>query len=179
MKRHRLRLLFATAAAPLVSGCGSTALNQGRSTESAAAIRSDHAMVEFARCMRTHGTDVPDPFHRPGHDGLSIDLPTPGPATSDAYGACGHYLEPAIELKQRVAEQRITPVTRLGLIRYAECMRGHAVAMLDPNRVGQLSLGSVPGISDGFGRYTPQFRLADRDCRHLLPPSVPDNGTGP
>lgn len=172
-------LPLATAAATLLAGCGGTAIHDGPSTEAAAAIRSDRAMVEFARCMRTHGVDMPDPFHRPGHDGLSIDLPEQGRATSDAYRACGSYLQPAIELKERAVEQRITPAIRLGLIRYAECMRSHAIAMLDPNQLGQLSLGSVPGISDGFGRYSPQFRIADRNCRQLLPSSIPDDGTGP
>ena len=136
-------------------------------------------MVEFARCMRAHGINMPDPFHRPGHDGLSIELPQQGPATSDAYSTCGRYLQATIELKQRAAEQTITPAVRLGLIHYADCMRSHAIAMLDPGPLGQLSLGNVPGISDGFGRYTPQFRNADRACRVLLPASIQDNGTGP
>lgn len=178
MTRRRLPLFAASAAAALLAGCGGSSTTPGRSAEAAAA-RSDRGMVEFARCMRAHGINVPDPFHRPGHEGLSVDLPEQGPATSDAYGACGHFLEPTIELKQRAAEQRITPAMRLGLIRYAECMRGHAIAMLDPGQMGQLSLGPVPGISNGLGRYTPQFRAADHSCRHLLPASIPDDGTGP
>ena len=136
-------------------------------------------MVAFARCMRAHGIDMPDPFHRTGHEGLSIELPEQGPATAGAYRLCGHFLEPAIELKQRAAMERITPSVRLGLIHYAECMRSHAVPMLDPDQFGGLSLGNVPGISNGFGRYSPQFRVADRDCRSLLPPSIHDDGTGP
>ena len=136
-------------------------------------------MVQFARCMRAHGINMPDPFHRLGHQGLSIELPQPGPATTGAYNACGHYLQATIELKQRAAEQRLTPTVRLGLIHYAECMRSHAIPMLDPGPLGQLDLGNVPGISNGSGRYTPQFRIADQACRHLLPSTVHDNGTGP
>ena len=136
-------------------------------------------MVQFARCMRTHGVNMPDPSHRPGHDGLSIELPQQGPATTDAYDACGRYLQATIELKQQAAQRRITAAVRLGLIRYAECMRSHAIAMLDPGPLGELNLGNVPGISNGFGRYTPQFRAADQTCRHLLPASTQDNGTGP
>jgi hypothetical protein len=136
-------------------------------------------MVQFARCMRAHGINMPDPFHRPGHEGLSIELPQQGPATSHAYNVCRQYLQATIELKQRAAEETITPAVRLGLIHYAECMRSHAIAMLDPGPLGQLSLGNVPGISNGFGRYTPQFRTADQACQHLLPVSIHDNGTGP
>ncbi len=122
---------------------------------------------------------MPDPFHRSGHPGLTIDLPQRGPATTDAFTACGHYLQATAELKEQGAAQRITPAVRLGLIHYAECMRSHAVAMLDPDPLGQLSLGNVPGISNGFGRYTPEFRAADHTCRRLLPTAVYDNGTGP
>ncbi len=122
---------------------------------------------------------MPDPFHRPGHEGLSIELPQQAPATTSADDACGHYLQATVELKQQAAAQIITPAVHLGLIRYAVCMRSHAVPMLDPNPLGQLSLGNVPGMSDGFGRYTPQFRIADQTCRHLLPATVHDNGTGP
>ena len=71
---------------------------------------------------------MPDPVHLRGHEGLSIELPQQGPATSDAYNACGQYLQATIELKQRGAEQTITPAVRLGLIHYAECMRSHAIA---------------------------------------------------
>lgn len=66
-----------------------------------------------------------------------------------------------------------------GLIAYARCMRAHDIAMLDPNALGAVNLGHVPGISNGFGRYSPQFRSADAACRHLLPAGVHDDGTGP
>ncbi len=149
------------------------------SLEVAASVRGDMGMIEFVRCMRTHGINVADPYHRAGHAGLSIELPAQGPATEAAYKACSQFLKPIIALKQRAVDQRIAPAVRLALIRYAECMRSRAVPMLDPNALGQLNLGDVPGISPGFGRYTPQFHAADHDCRHLLPPTVPDNGTGP
>lgn len=136
-------------------------------------------MLQFTRCMRAHRITMPDPFHRPGNTGLTIYLPQKGPATADAYGACGHYLQATVELKEQAAEHSITPAAHLALIHYAECMRGHAVSMLDPNALGELSLGNVPGIHNGFGRYTPQFRTADHACRHLLPASVHDDGTGP
>ena len=179
MRQLRSQLFIAAIAAALLAGCGSTSTSTGTASETAAVLRSDGGMVQFARCMRAHGVNMPDPFHRPGHAGLTIELPQRGPATTDGYNACGHYLQATIELKQRAAEQRLAPAVRLGLIHYAECMRRHAVPMLDPNPLGQLTLGNVPGITSSFGRYTPQFRTADRTCQHLLPPSVHDDGTGP
>jgi hypothetical protein len=136
-------------------------------------------MIHFARCMRAHGVNVPDPIHRPGHTGLSVEVPQQGPASTDAFKACGGYLKPTIALKKQAAQRTITPAVRLALTRYAECMRTHVIPMLDPNTLGQLNLGNVPGMANGFGRYTPQFHAADQDCRRLLPANIPDNGTGP
>jgi hypothetical protein len=177
------RLLFTVcalaAASSLLAGCGGGSTDAAARTEAAASHRSDQGMVQFARCMRQNGVNMPDPVHRPGHDGLSIDLPERGPATTDAYRACGHFMQATIELKQRAAARSITPAVRLGLIHYAGCMRGHGISMLDPDALGQLTLGNVAGMGNGFGRYTPQFHSADQSCRHLLPATISDDGTGP
>jgi hypothetical protein len=144
--------------------------------------QADQDMVDFARCMRAHGANIPDPFHRPGHAGLSVEMPVAGPTVPPvirtALHACSHFMQPIIQMKQAGQEALAAP--RLGaLTDYARCMRAHDIPMLDPNSLGALSLGNVPGISSGFGRYSPQFRAADRACRHLLPAGVADNGTGP
>jgi hypothetical protein len=178
MTGNRLCATTAILAAVMIAGCRGGSTTPGASGR-AAASGGDRGMVAFAHCMRAHGINVPDPAHRPGHAGLSIELPEQGPATTDAYKACGQFLQPVIELKQRAAAQTITMTMRLGLVRYAQCMRSHAIPMLDPNALGQLNLGNVPGISSGFGRYTPQFHSADQDCRRLLPATIHDNGTGP
>jgi len=141
--------------------------------------QSDQDMVSFTSCMRGHGTQMSDPYHRPGHAGLTIDLPTRDAATRTAYAACTHFIEPIIQAKQAgaaaLAEPRMAALTH-----YAECMRSHDIAMLDPNSEGQLNLGSVPGMAgNDFGRYSPQFRSADAACRHLLPAGVVDDGSGP
>jgi hypothetical protein len=140
--------------------------------------QSDLDMVGFTRCMRGHGVAMSDPFHRPGHAGLSIDMPTQDAATRTAYTACTHFIEPIIQAKQ--AGTTALPAARLAaLTRYAECMRSRDINMLDPMPDGQLNLGTVPGITSDFGRYSPQFRAADMACRHLLPAGTGDNGTGP
>jgi hypothetical protein len=135
-------------------------------------------MVDFARCMRGRGVQMPDPFHRPGHAGLTIELPTHDSATASAYAACTHFIQPIIQAKQAGAAAKAVPHLQ-ALTYYARCMRGRDISMLDPTAQGALNLGSVPGISGGFGRYSPQFRAADTACRHLLPAGVHDDGTGP
>jgi hypothetical protein len=139
---------------------------------------SDQDMVNFTRCMRSHGVQMSDPYHRPGHAGLSIDLPAHDAATNGAYSACTHFIAKIIQAKQAGAAT-VAASQLAALTRYARCMRSHDIGMLDPTPTGQLSLGQVPGITSDPGRYSPQFRAADSACRHLLPAGVHDDGTGP
>lgn len=141
--------------------------------------QSDRDMVHFARCMRSHGVAMSDPYHRTGHSGVSIDMPPQDAATRPAYAACNHFMQPIIQAKQAGSVGAVTAPRLAALTRYAECMRTHDINMLDPTPAGELSLGNVPGITSDFGRYSPQFRAADTACRHLLPAGVHDDGTGP
>ncbi len=143
--------------------------------------QSDRDLVAFARCMRAHGVAMPDPVHVPGHAGLTLQFPTatPGPGMRAANTACQHFIGPIIQAKQAGAAAAMSPARLAKLTGYARCMRAHDIPMLDPDRFGDLNLGSPPGVSSDFGRYSPQFRAADTACRHLLPAGVRDNGTGP
>jgi hypothetical protein len=140
--------------------------------------QADKDFVDFARCLRSHGVDEPDPFHRPGHSGLTVDVPSPSPSTKAALAACNHFVAPVVAMKQAHANQQLASWLP-ALTRYAQCMRSHDISMLDPDANGSLNLGDVPGITNDFGRYSPQFRAADLACRHLLPAGVRDDGTGP
>ncbi|MGO8961653.1 MAG: hypothetical protein ACLQFR_30415 [Streptosporangiaceae bacterium] len=140
--------------------------------------QSDQDFVNFAHCMRVHGVAMSDPFHRPGHNGLSIDMPTQDAATRPAYTKCIHFIQTIVDVKQAGAAAQAAPHLA-ALTRYAQCMRGHDINMLDPTPQGELNLGSVPGITSDFGRDSPQFRAADSGCRHFLPTGISDDGTGP
>jgi hypothetical protein len=166
-----------TSAPPVASLSGHTG-SSGRPGTTLTQSQSDQDMVSFARCMRQHGVAMSDPVHRPGHAGLSVDLPTRDAATATAYTACMRFLQPIIQMKEAGQASRAAP-DMAALTKYAECMRGHDIGMLDPLSDGELDLGNVPGITSDFGRHSPQFRAADTACRHLLPPGVQDDGTGP
>jgi hypothetical protein len=137
--------------------------------------QSDQDMLNYARCMRAHGVNMPDPVHIPGHPGLSLVTSSTPPPSRAATAACSHFLGAIIQAKQAA----MTPARLAALASYSRCMRAHDIAMLDPTSSGQLNLGNVPGISSNFGRNSPQFRGADAACRHLLPAGIHDNGTGP
>jgi hypothetical protein len=199
MTRHqRLAALTAgLATAVLVTACASAGTGTGPGSAPVASLagqngraggasggvptqeQSDQDMIHFARCMRSHGVAMSDPFHRPGHAGLSIDMPTQDAASRSAYAVCGHFMQAIIAAKAAGLASQITPAHLAALTHYAECMRGKNIAMLDPTTDGQLNLGTVPGISSDFGRYSLQFRAADSGCRHFLPAGVHDDGTGP
>jgi hypothetical protein len=192
-RRRPAAVLALSAAAVLAAACSSgpgsgpgaapVASLSGHAASSAAAgslttAQGDQSMISFTRCMRGHGVQMSDPYHRPGHSGLSIDLPTQDAATKTAYRACTHFIQPIIQAKQAGAAQQAAPHLQ-ALTHYAQCMRSHDINMLDPTPGGQLNLGTVPGMTSDFGRYSPQFRSADAACRHLLPAGVRDDGTGP
>jgi hypothetical protein len=174
------------AAAVLIAACSSSpsapsvASLGGHSTTTATgqAASFDQDMVNFTHCLRQHGVNEPDPFHRPGHQGLSVEIPAGVSQNSPAMLACQHFLSALIQMKQSHARQFVASHIR-ALTNYAQCMRNHDIPMLDPDQNGSLNLGHVPGITSDFGRYSPQFRAADTACRHLLPRGVNDDGTGP
>src|SRR5689334_12825072 len=47
--------------------------------------QSDQDMLAFTRCMRDHGVQMSDPVHRPGHAGLSLELPERNAASAAGY----------------------------------------------------------------------------------------------
>jgi hypothetical protein len=156
---------------------------QGTATQSTLssqqlATQGDTDFINFAHCLRSHGVAEPDPFHRPGHTGLSIDVPAPNSHNRAALAACNHFIAKIVATKEAGASRQLAAWLP-ALTRYAACMRAHDIGMLDPGPQGQLSLGPVPGISDEFGRSSSQFLSADTACRHLLPAGVHDDGTGP
>jgi hypothetical protein len=159
-------------------GHGSGNGNGNQTSGTLTVAQSDQDMVDFARCLRSHGVDEPDPFHRPGHSGLSVEIPPATSATNAALSVCNHFLAPIDQEKQAGARRELAAWLP-ALTRYAQCMRAHDISMLDPDAQGDLNLGNVPGISSDFGRYSPQFRAADQACRHDLPSAIHDDGTGP
>jgi hypothetical protein len=176
-------LLAACSSGPAAPPVASLQGHGGRSGSSSqsgvtSVAQSDRDMVHYAQCLRAHGVNEPDPSHRPGHQGLTVNIPAQTPGTAAAIGVCNHFLAKEFATKNagRQAElARWLPA----LTHYAQCMRGHDIPMLDPGQYGQLDLGNVPGITNDVGRYSQPFRSADSACRHLLPAGVHDDGTGP
>jgi hypothetical protein len=163
-----------SATRPVASlGSGTT-----RTTVALTEQKSEQDFIDYARCLRAHGVNEPDPTHRPGHNGLSVEVPPRTTGTANALDLCNHFIAAIVQEKAAAAPQLSAAAMR-SLTAWASCMRSHDIDMLDPTPQGQLNLGHVPGITAGYGRYSPQFRSADRACRRLLPAGINDDGTGP
>jgi hypothetical protein len=180
MLRHHAPPIVAGAALAVVLAACSSSARSGSTTTTFSSARGDQIFVDYVHCVRARGVQISDPIHRPGHVGLSLSLPdagTPGFAAADA--ACHHILAPVIAMKA-AGRTRPTPATTNALVAYARCMRQHDIPLLDPDpNDGHLALGSVPGINNDVGRQDAAFHQADARCRHLLPATIPDDGTGP
>ena len=167
--------------ASLPSGGGATTTTAPVLSKAQQIERDDQQMVDFARCMRSHGVNQPDPTPDPiaGHAGLTMQVPTRTASNGSAFDACIHFLQSSAVGKGGTGGPAISATQLAARTSYARCMRTHDISMPDPDQYGDLGLGNVPGINNGFGRYSPQFRAADSACRHLLPAGTHDVGSGP
>jgi len=120
------------------------------------------AAVKFARCMREHGIDMPDP--KPGEGGR-IMLGGPGTDPQDqskmeaAQKACQKILEsvrpPELseEQQQKFKEQAL---------KFARCMREHGINMPDPQFQGGGRM--TQRMQEGIDPNSQRFRDATEAC---------------
>ncbi len=96
MRKSRTVLLAPALVALALAACGSSDEAATDGTASPQASGQD-AMVEFARCMREHGVDMPDP----GSDGRVMigpdDVDTGSQEFQDAQEACQGILDGAVQ----------------------------------------------------------------------------------
>ena len=144
--------------------------------------QSDQDMVDFARCMRSHGVQMSDPVP-PGRARRAsrIDLPTRDPATGSALrGLHATSSQAIIATKEAGAAAHAAAAELAALTKYARCMRSHDIDMLDPTPAGRAEprqrarhhATTSAGTRRSSGRPT---RPAGTSC----PAGVHDDGTGP
>jgi hypothetical protein len=125
----------ANAAAP--SGVASLE-SPGASAEASAApsasLDPETAQLEFAKCMRDHGIDMPDPETAPG--GGFTQRVEIGKDDAEkmqaAQEACDHFLDQA-----GGPRREMDPAQLDKLVEFAQCMREHGVDMPDPTADGK------------------------------------------
>jgi hypothetical protein len=149
--------------ASLTDTSGESSTNEGsddNASEKAGAKDQKKAALEYARCMREHGVDFPDPvngrleFRNERGDDEKVQ---------EAQQACQEILRdaaPAINEEQE-AEMREAALA------FAKCMREHGIDMPDPTfPEGGGTLMRMPkGSAD---KDDPDFQEAQKACQSIL-----------
>jgi hypothetical protein len=149
-----------------LSGAGATTTT--RATDAAAKDPQQRAL-DFARCMRAHGVDMPDPeVDDQGRIKVRIGAGGPGGAgkrpdpkkLEAAQKACGSLIGGGD------GDRQIDPAERDAMVAFARCMREHGIDMPDPTGNGL----TVRRDSDGGGPDpdSEEFKAAEQACDHLL-----------
>lgn len=141
---------------------------QGVTSDSGTEGKKDpeDAALEYARCMRAHGVDVPDPSPNGGGIQLSI-----GPKEKknkkkidEAQKACQDILESA---RPQLSEEQQSLLEDAALA-LAKCMREHGIDMPDP----QFGKGGIvtqkQRARNGFRPDDPKFQEAQKACAPIM-----------
>jgi hypothetical protein len=131
-RRHGTRAIITLAAIAV-----STALAACGGSEASgedAQAKAEDAALDYARCMREHGVDVPDP--KPGEGGFGIQLRSSDPQENEnfqeAQDACGEILQKAIPEGNRPDSAEM----RDKLHEMTECLRDKGYDVPEPQIFG-------------------------------------------
>jgi hypothetical protein len=150
--RHGLTLLLTTTALVAATGCGGSSDDDPPKDE-AAAVQGQ--AIKFAKCMREHGVDMPDPKVS-GEGGRMLSMGAvqmdDAEAADGAFKAC-EKLAPKAPAMSAEEKQAATDEA----IKTAKCMREHGVDMPDPTASGMTKMTDVDPDS-------PTFKAAIKAC---------------
>ncbi|HEX8861131.1 MAG TPA: hypothetical protein VGC06_18975 [Actinomycetes bacterium] len=125
------------------------------------------AALQFARCMREHGIDMPDPKFN-GNGGISITVHAGGrgpkpddPKFKAAEQACQRFMPKGGQTR------RPNPQQLQRALQFARCMRQHGIDVPDPGADGGIQIR-------GSGPDDPRFKAAQQACQQY----APDGGKG-
>ena len=149
-----------------LSGDGATGTTSGAAK--APSRDPQQAALDFARCMREHGVDMPDPeVDEQGRIQVRIGAGGPGGggARPDpkkleaARKACGGLMGGGD------GDRQIDPADRDAMVAFARCMREHGIDMPDPTGDGLLMRRDG---EDGPDPGSETFQEAQQACDHHL-----------
>jgi hypothetical protein len=160
-----------------VSACGSSS----SSTTSVASAGAGggttgstyQARLNYAKCMRAHGVNVPDPSANGGPAGGGGGAGGGGfqqlrssPNFQSASTACAKYRSKAFGLGNFTPAQRAA--AQQALVKFAECMRSHNVNVPDPSTTSGGGFGIFRSLASSQ-RNSPAFKTALTACSSSLP----------
>jgi hypothetical protein len=141
--------------------------NKATTTTAAPLSKQDaqQAALAFARCMRQHGIDMPDPQFSGDKitQGLNAGPGSKGPDDPKfkaAQQACNKYLPNGGQ------PIKPDPQQQQQMLAFARCMRQHGIDMPDPDPNG----GAIIINGDkGVGPDDPKFKAAQQACQQYEP----------
>jgi hypothetical protein len=127
------------------------------------------AQLKFARCMREHGIEMPDP--KPGQHGMELRVRagTSPEKVGAADKACRKYMDKFKPPPMSEAQQKRF---RDAALANARCMREHGIDIPDPTFGADGTATIKIGKGAGGGRLDPEdprFQKAQKACAHLMP----------
>jgi hypothetical protein len=164
-----------------LAGCGSADDSASASSDQE---RAEKARLDFGRCMRRHGVDIPDPTgDHPGEISIRIKGRADTPQFRRAEQACEKYL--------RAARPKLSPEDKAkfrdAFVKFSACMRKEGIDLPAPTESDggpQPSTNGIGGPGSGPSRQAmiggaqinlddPRVRKAMEKCRKLLPDGGP------
>jgi hypothetical protein len=125
-------------------------------------------LLEYARCMRAHGVDMPDPkVDGKGRAEFQMRGDPNSPKHKAAVEACKDKMPrgPAGE-----GPGRNDPKLQEAALEFAKCMRQHGVSKFpDPQPGGGLLIGPDSGVDPG----SPTFKAAEKACQPIMEKVAP------
>jgi hypothetical protein len=203
-RSHRLPVLLllaaglATGAACGGSGPGSnngvasikTASDKSSDTDSDGQDKDDKknpedAMLEFTRCMREHGVDMPDPDTSGGSGVMTFSArASASPGTKldadtntfqEANDACKDLLGDVGPMNMSPEQQQEMQDQALA---FSKCMREHGVTMPDPTFGSEGQMMMTIGDDNGIDPTDPKFEEAQQACGSAFGPAGAKAGAG-
>lgn len=153
-----------------------------------ASISPQDAMLAFAKCMREHGVDMPDPVVS-ADGGMTVSIGAEGgkPIDKTTMEAANEACKDLMPGPMGGGPSQMTPEQQDAMLAFAKCMRDHGVNMPDPDFTSGGGAIQIGGDSIAFD--SPTFKAANEACRSIMTDAMPGivgtdggttvNGAGP
>ena len=146
-----------------VASLGGSSQSGTNGTSTTGAKDPQEAAFEFAKCMREHGVDMPDPT---SNGGIQLNVgPGERAKVEKAQKACQPILEsgaPKLSEDQQNAMQDAA-------LAFAKCMREHGVDMPDPKfGKGGIVTQRIANGDKAPDPDDPTFKAAEKACRPIV-----------
>jgi hypothetical protein len=168
-----IRVLVAAllaAGALAVAACGGDDTTGGNASAADRQREAREAALNYARCMREHGVDMPDPTFEGG--GIRQTGPTkednvPRAKVQEADRACRKYREDVDPPKLSEEEQQEFKEAALA---NARCMREHGIENFPDPTFGKDGQAAIRiDRSMGIDPEDPDFKEAEKACQSTMP----------